>query len=137
MPETAPKMDVLPTEFRKKINPMNYTKQLTAALFMGSLLQASAIDPGKSQTRTSPEQVPEGLSAADWSSIRSAYAAGVTSQQAYLKASNTGGFDHFGSSVAVAGDTVVVGASGEDSSDRKSTRLNSSHQCLSRMPSSA
>ena len=31
-------------------------------------------------------------------------------QQAYLKASNTGAGDHFGISVAVSGDTVVVGA---------------------------
>ncbi len=37
-------------------------------------------------------------------------------QQAYLKASNTGGGDQFGSSVAVSGDTVVVGANAEDSS---------------------
>ena len=37
------------------------------------------------------------------------------SQQAYLKASNSQGFDEFGRSVAVAGDTVVVGASGESS----------------------
>jgi len=36
-------------------------------------------------------------------------------QQAYLKASNTGGGDFFGSSVAVSGNTVVVGAPGEDS----------------------
>jgi FG-GAP repeat protein len=36
-------------------------------------------------------------------------------QQAYLKASNTGP-DAFGGSVAVSGDTVVVGASGEESS---------------------
>lgn len=37
------------------------------------------------------------------------------SQQAYLKASNTGAFDHFGSSVAVSGDTLVIGANGETS----------------------
>jgi LysM repeat protein len=37
-------------------------------------------------------------------------------QQAYLKASNTGAYDSFGNSVAVSGDTVVVGAYGEDSS---------------------
>ena len=37
------------------------------------------------------------------------------SQQAYLKASNTDAFDRFGTSVAIAGDTVVVGANGEDS----------------------
>lgn len=37
-------------------------------------------------------------------------------QQAYLKASNSGAYDQFGSSVAVSGDTVVVGAFGEASS---------------------
>jgi hypothetical protein len=37
-------------------------------------------------------------------------------QQAYLKASNTGVGDYFGHSVAVSGDTVVVGAYLEDSS---------------------
>ena len=37
------------------------------------------------------------------------------SQQAYLKASNTGAFDGFGSSVSVFGDTLVVGAVGESS----------------------
>lgn len=40
---------------------------------------------------------------------------GVWSQQAYLKASNTGAFDRFGFSVAVSGDTIVVGADSEDS----------------------
>jgi hypothetical protein len=40
---------------------------------------------------------------------------GVWSQQAYLKASNTGINDHFGSSVAVWDDTVVIGALFEDS----------------------
>jgi hypothetical protein len=37
------------------------------------------------------------------------------SQQAYLKTSNAGADDQFGVSVAVSGDTVVVGAWGEDS----------------------
>ena len=37
------------------------------------------------------------------------------SQQAYLKASNTGNADDFGFSVAIEGDTVVVGSIGEDS----------------------
>ena len=36
-------------------------------------------------------------------------------QQAYLKASNTDSFDNFGHSVAVDGDTIVVGARLEDS----------------------
>lgn len=37
------------------------------------------------------------------------------SQQAYLKASNTEAFDEFGRSVAVTGDTIVVGAQSESS----------------------
>ncbi|MCB1132694.1 MAG: hypothetical protein KDN05_16335, partial [Verrucomicrobiae bacterium] len=39
---------------------------------------------------------------------------GVWTEQAYLKASNPGASDSFGSSVAVSGETVVVGAWGED-----------------------
>jgi len=38
------------------------------------------------------------------------------SQQAYLKASNTGASDAFGTALAASGDTIVVGANGEDSS---------------------
>jgi uncharacterized delta-60 repeat protein len=37
-------------------------------------------------------------------------------QQAHLKASNSGAYDNFGCSVAVSGDTVVIGALGESSS---------------------
>ena len=40
---------------------------------------------------------------------------GTWTQQAYLKASNTGKDGNFGFSVAISGDTVVVGASGEAS----------------------
>ena len=40
---------------------------------------------------------------------------GTWTQQAYLKASNSGAFDGFGVSVAVSGDTVVIGAELEDS----------------------
>ncbi len=39
----------------------------------------------------------------------------VWSQQAYLKASNTQAGDRFGTAVAISGDTIVVGATGEDS----------------------
>ncbi|HNB37152.1 MAG TPA: S-layer homology domain-containing protein, partial [Anaerolineales bacterium] len=40
---------------------------------------------------------------------------GVWSQQAYLKASNTGSNDYFGFPVAISGDTIVVAAANEDS----------------------
>jgi hypothetical protein len=46
----------------------------------------------------------------------SSCAAGPLTQQAYLKPGNTGSLDYFGVSVAVSGDTVVVGAHYEDSS---------------------
>ncbi len=41
--------------------------------------------------------------------------AGIWSQQAYVKPSNTQAFDFFGSAVDVDGDTLVVGAPNEDS----------------------
>jgi hypothetical protein len=46
--------------------------------------------------------------------LPNAWAAPIA-QQAYLKASNTGRDDYFGSSVAVSGETMVVGAFGESS----------------------
>lgn len=42
--------------------------------------------------------------------------AGVWSQQAYLEAGHTDGGDQFGASVAISGDTLVVGAPEEDGS---------------------
>ena len=41
--------------------------------------------------------------------------AGSWSLEAYLKASNSQQYDHFGESVSISGDTIVVGAWGEDS----------------------
>ncbi len=41
---------------------------------------------------------------------------GEWTQQAYLKASNTGAEDNFGRSVSLSGDTLAIGADGEDSS---------------------
>jgi hypothetical protein len=73
-----------------------------------------AADLNKKQHSRSPEQVPNGLSASDWTAIRELTADAV-SQQAYAKASNTNAHDFFGYSVAVSGDTVVVGAPLESS----------------------
>jgi hypothetical protein len=47
--------------------------------------------------------------------VSPAHAADIDAQQAYLKASNSGDHDNFGNSVAVSGDTMVVGAGAEDS----------------------
>jgi hypothetical protein len=69
------------------------------------------------------QNLPAGLGAADWASIRGQIgkvpsrgaATGAVVQQAYLKASNSGDVDLFGRSVAISGNTVVVGAPGERS----------------------
>ena len=88
------------------------------------------------------DRVPTGLSASDWSAIRAAHEANrhngdfgdggaryvlgadPLAQQAYLKASNTDPLDLFGYSVAVSGDTVVIGAYSEDSN---ATGVNGNH----------
>ena len=81
----------------------------------------------------STDAVPKGLSTSDWSSIRAAHqaalkgsrlarseharpaslAADSIAQQAYLQASNLTVGGNFGVSVAISGDTVVVGSNGE------------------------
>jgi hypothetical protein len=97
------------------------------ALFGPVALAGPAAAPGKPQRLTSPDQVPAGLAKSDWQGIRAAYEAArhefqpsplttdPIAQQAYLKASNPRTNDWFGFSVAVSGDTVVVGAHQEDS----------------------
>jgi hypothetical protein len=62
-----------------------------------------------------PRKIFEGLNSADWAQIEDLIAASFPPEQAYLKASNTGTLDEFGYSVAIFGDTVVVGAYREDS----------------------
>jgi hypothetical protein len=73
-------------------------------------------------TLSVPRQVtaaPAGLSAAEWRQVRALLPGpAVTirrSQQTYVKASNTDPNDIFGESVAISGDTLVVGAVGESS----------------------
>ena len=61
--------------------------------------------------------VPVGLSPAEWTQIQSqlpAYAITTWSQQAKLTASDAAAEDRFGNSVAVAGDTALIGAYGTD-----------------------
>ncbi|HVS19312.1 MAG TPA: FG-GAP repeat protein [Planctomycetota bacterium] len=60
----------------------------------------------------------EGSNAADGSGAVYVFvrSGGTWVQEAYLKASNTGAGDQFGATVGLSGDTLVVGAPGEDSS---------------------
>lgn len=55
------------------------------------------------------------MSTEDWSQILDLLRGALPAQQAYLKASNTEAGDVFSLSVAISGDTLVVGARGEDS----------------------
>src|SRR5687768_3191212 len=95
---------------------------LVAAALSGGfcLLTASA---ASGTQEIAGDYVPDGLSSSDWDGILAAYEAGrprgieFVGQQAYLKPAAVGttqSGDGFGRSVAVAGDTVVVGAAGED-----------------------
>ena len=106
---------------------------ITFSAWLGTssaVMAAAATDitvPPDSAAAVSPAAVdseaalPAELSSSDWQSIRAAYEANGHAvradeqQQAYLKASNTDGDDLFGNSVAIVGDTVVVGAPREDS----------------------
>ena len=112
----------------------------TVVVFMLFILLASTLPTAAAEVE--PPELPDGLSATDWQSIRAVhsknrlplhFAAARTNedggrggdgnltgavqlaQQAYLKASSTGGSDGFGTSIAMSGDTVVVGSPSEDS----------------------
>jgi hypothetical protein len=80
----------------------------------GDTLVVGAPDEDSSATGIGGDQTNNGLSSsgAVYVFVRSGTA---WSQQAYVKASNTGFLDFFGTSVALDGDTLVVGAPGEAS----------------------
>jgi hypothetical protein len=70
---------------------------------------------GETGTREWTAPQPPGVTSADWEQIQALLPTDVTAQQAYLKASNTGEADMFGLTVAISGDTIVVGAPYESS----------------------
>jgi len=94
-------------------NPRRVKRRVQLAfgtMLLGICLPGFALAAGDFAERAA---LPAGLSQADWRSIE---AANSIAQEAYLKASNTDASDLFGVSIAVAGDTVIVGAFSEDSS---------------------
>jgi hypothetical protein len=85
-----------------------------AVALSGDTLALGAIDEDSSATGVQGSQA--GNSAADAGAVYVFHeGTGLWSQQAYVKASNTGAADKFGWAVALSGDTLVVGAQGEDS----------------------
>ena len=98
---------------RKSISRMFFVLLIVMFLLTGVLpMQTTA-------AAASAADLPAGLSASDWAQIKALLpvSAAVTpdTQQAYLKASNTGASDRFGHAVSLSGDTLVVGAYAEDS----------------------
>ena len=81
----------------------------------GDTLVIAAV--GEDSQATGVNGVQHGEAATDSGAAYVFTRSGATwSQQAYLKASNTGSFDWFGRAVGISGDAVVVGAMHEDSS---------------------
>jgi hypothetical protein len=86
----------------------------SAAALAGDTLAVGAYHESSAATGVGGNQADNGASAAGavYVFVRDGTA---WSQQAYLKASNSGAGDLFGSSVALSGDTLAVGAYQEDS----------------------
>jgi len=80
----------------------------------GNTLAVSAIDEGGSSTGVNGDQEDSDLPRSGAVYVFTLNA-GVWSQQAYIKASNTGREEWFGWSVALSGDTLAVGATREKS----------------------
>ena len=82
----------------------------------GNTLAVGAL--GEASSTTGVDSTPNELAASAGAAYVFTRTAGTWSQQAYVKASNTGAGDQFGISVALSGDgnTLAVGAFGEDSS---------------------
>lgn len=91
------------------------TAMLALAVFIAPVPFGSASSQAAAPT-SADVRLPEGMSSSDWQGIVAAYgasqpsilSAGTVSQQAYLKAENTGSNAFFGSIVALSGDTALV-----------------------------
>jgi len=94
----------------------NRTKQCLCATVLSLIIigQIFYFVPSASALSQSSESqsIPAGLMADDWQQIKGLI---DTYQQTYLKAANVEANDQFGISVAISGDTLVVGAPSEDS----------------------
>lgn len=99
-----------------KASNTNATDQFGRSVAIsGDTIVVGAIDEDGNTTGVDGDQSNNDASDAGAAYVFVRDGSGAWSQQAYLKASNTDMIDYFGWSVAVSGDTVVVGASGEDS----------------------
>ncbi|HNY84467.1 MAG TPA: FG-GAP repeat protein, partial [Anaerolineaceae bacterium] len=81
----------------------------------GDTIVVGAYQEASSATGVNGNQQNNSASEAGAAYVFTRNSQGNWSQQAYLKASNTDAHDYFGESVAISGDTIVVGASAEAS----------------------
>ncbi len=87
---------------------------ITTNFFIVSRTSAQNPKPeGTVGSEASLTGLPAGLTVEDWDQITRSIASSFD-QQAYLKAANADAGDYFGYSVAISGDTIVVGALYED-----------------------
>lgn len=99
-------------------------------------LSGNTLVVGAAYERSKSTGVDGNQASNSWSEAGSAYVftrneAGDWSQQAYLKASNTGSGDRFGDAVVLSGDTLVVGAPLEDSAARGIDGFQADNKALS------
>lgn len=85
------------------------------AFAFSSVTHVQALAKMQEATPATGVDVPDGLTDADWEQINAILPTAITSQQGYIKASNTESNDQFGQSIAISGNTVVIGAYREDS----------------------
>src|SRR5262245_4532343 len=71
---------------------------------------AMGIQPARAETRLPQGSWPAGLTAADRAQISALLGAGAITSGDYFKASNTEAHNAFGASIALDGNTLVVGA---------------------------
>lgn len=81
----------------------------------GNTIVVGTPDDSSGGTGVNPPVDPKTSSAGSGAAHVFVRSGGVWVHQAYLKASNTGENDHFGSSVAISGNTIAIGAPDEDS----------------------
>lgn len=93
---------------------MVFTLLMQTSPIQASINSLSAGSVDQRIVQVDDQELPSGLTKSEWQGIQGQIRADI-SQEAYLKASNTGWWDEFGRSVAISGDTIVVGAYYEDS----------------------
>ena len=100
------------------------------------VLSGDTLAVGAAHERSKTTGVDGNQSNNSWSEAGATYVftrseTGDWSQQAYLKASNTGSGDRFGGALALSGDTLVVGAPLEDSAARGIDGFQADNKALS------